>query len=427
MKTPDPNFIFNRCGDCSECGCDRGCSKNECGCNHCKPARYSDCLFDIQVNPYNDQEWIATLNGMSHKVKVPKLAETDTKLSINNSNAFLNYAAEAHTDKITGEQLGGIVELGNLRDVDFDPDFTGICSELIYRKYQDCGEGCTSPADQWRGFNVNSEGAKQNGIKYVRGANVYGCPTYLDVPTNENQYWFGMWRPSDTGQGITFGYHQPTEVETLPKNGLGQTIVMSIDPTTKKPVYGTLPLDCIMNNIVGNLGIDIYSTWSVVQETPQFSASFNNITGDFSINWNDWNGANHVGTGRVTGKMNFVSHFDTSTGAMQYTVSSLYFGTCTWTRDNTYVGPSFPNSITLKGLKLGTAEETMLIDHHGFDGNSWTVNMDTTINCNYTTNVLPGATVGPLNFTYIYVDWVGDDEGYLQINFHNKLSGWQTC
>ena len=427
MKTLDFNPKYDMCGDCSECGDGCGCHSCNKGCEACAPAKYSECLFDIQVNPYNDQEWIATLNGLSSRFTAPKLAETDTKLSTNYSNPSLNYAAERHTDIITGQQLGDIIELGDLRDVNFDPDFTGICSELVYKKYQDCGEGCTSPADQWTGFNINSDGAKQNGIRYVRGANVYGCPSYLDVPPTENEYWFGMWRPSDAGQGITFGYHQPTVVETLPKNALGQTLVMSLDPTTKKPVYGALPLDCIMNNIVGNLGIDIYSTWSVIQATPAFTASFNNITGDFSINWNDWNSGAHVGTGKVTGKMNFSSHFDTTTGTMQYTVSSLYFDTCTWTRDNTYTGGSFPTSITLKGLKLGTAEETMLVDHHGFDGNSWTQNINTTINCNYTTNVLPGQTVGPLNFAYIYVDWIEDDEGYLQINFHNKLYGWQTC
>lgn len=407
---------MNRC-DCN----------NKCGECHggCKPARYSDCTFDIQANPYNSHEWIITANGMPHKVRVPSMNETDTTLSTNYSNSALNYKAEKHTDIVTGQQLGDIIELGDLRDVNFDPAFTGICSELIYHKFQDCGEGCSAPADQWTGFNVNSEGAKKNAIRFVRGANVYGCPEYLDVPTALNEYWYAGWRTD--GDNKQFGYFQPEYVDELPKDDFGANIVMSLDPTTKKPVYSGLNLDCLVNNLVSNLGIDIYSSWSVIQQTPQFSAWFNNITGDFSINWNDWNGTAHVGTGKATGKMNFASHFDTTTGTMQYTVSSLYFDKCTWTRDDSYQGASFPTSITLKGLKLGTAEETMLIDHHGFDGNSWTANINTTINCNYTTSVLPGKTVGPLNFVYIYVDWIGDDEGYLQINFHNKLFGWNNC
>ena len=404
------------------------CGKSDCS-GKCKPACYSGEV-DITIDPYDPSYWWISLNGIPNRVKIPEGNETDTVLSTDYSGAYLNYKAEKHTDKVTGSQLGSLINLSDLRDTEIDPALSGNCYELVFRRFSECGDGCKSAADQWQNFNINSDDAKQNGIQYVRGANAYGCPVYLDVPTNEDEYWFGMWRPNDTGTGIEFGYKQPDYTDTLPKDSLGNTIVMSIDPNTKRPVYGPLPLDCILGNIIGNLGIDIWSTWSVIQATPAFSADFNNITGDFQINWNDWypvsGSLQHVGTGKVTGKLNFSTHFDTSTGTMQYTFSSIYYDTITWTKDNSYSGSSYPYGITLNGIQLGTGTETQIFSRGSWN-NSWSTEIDRTITCDYTTSLTPGATAGPLNFIYIHVDWVQDDEGYLQINIRNKLTGWQSC
>lgn len=182
---------------------------------------------------------MVTTCGMMHKVKVPKLNETDTKLSTNYSNETLIYNAERHTDIITGEQLGDIINLDYLRNVDIDPGLDGNCYELVYRKWAECGDGCRSAADKWVNFNINSEGAKQCGIRYVRGANQYGCPVYLDIPTNVDEYWWGMWRPSSAGDCWEFGYIQPEEVEELPKDSHGNTIVLSQDENGK-PLVGPL-------------------------------------------------------------------------------------------------------------------------------------------------------------------------------------------
>lgn len=184
---------------------------------------------------------MVTTCGMMHKVKVPKLNETDTKLSTNYSNETLIYNAERHTDIITGEQLGDIIDLDYLRNVDIDPGLDGNCYEIVYRKWAECGDGCRSAADKWVNFNINSEGAKQCGIRYVRGANQYGCPVYLDIPTNVDEYWWGMWRPSSAGDCWEFGYIQPEEVEELPKDSQGNTIVLSQDENGK-PVVGPLKI-----------------------------------------------------------------------------------------------------------------------------------------------------------------------------------------
>lgn len=223
---------MNSCNRCNDC-CDP--------CGGCKPAQFGN-IFDIQVSPYDPSEWFVTLNGATNKVKVPKLKETDTKLSTDSSTSTLNYKAEAHTDTITGAQLGDIINVKNLRDVKIDDGVDGHCYELIYRKWAECGKGCRSVADKWENFNINTQGAKRAGIRYVRGANEFGCPVYLDVPERENEYWFGMWKPG----GGDFEYVQPQRVDKLPTTEDGKIEVMGQD-TNGKPIVGPLNASLSIN------------------------------------------------------------------------------------------------------------------------------------------------------------------------------------
>lgn len=217
----------NKCNRCDPCG-------------GCAPAHY-DCSFNIEASPYDPSTWMVTTCGMMHKVKVPKINETDTKLSTNYSNETLVYNAERHTDIVTGSQLGDIINLDYLRDVEIDKSLNGHCYELIYRKWAACGDGCRSAADKWMNFNINSDDALKCGIRYVRGANQYGCPVYLDVPTDVNKYWFGMWRPSSAGSCWEFGYVTPETVTELPKDGQGKVMVLSQN-SDGKPVIGPLEI-----------------------------------------------------------------------------------------------------------------------------------------------------------------------------------------
>lgn len=222
----------NNCGNCNQC-CDP--------CDPCKQsctARY-DCQFNIEVSPYDPTTWVVTIGGMTYKVKVPECNETDTTLATDYDGATLRYKAEKHTDVIPGANIGNIINLDELRNVEIDDGLNGHCYELIFRKFAECGDGCRSAFDKWENFNINSDGALQNGIKYVRGANAYGCPVYLDVPTDTTTYWWGMWRPNDTGTGLEFGYIQPEEVDTLPTDENGNIIVIS-QKADGQPVVGKL-------------------------------------------------------------------------------------------------------------------------------------------------------------------------------------------
>lgn len=220
------------CNYCQRDCCDGGCRPAKLGCD-----------FDIQANPFDPSVWNVVSGGVLHRVKIPPFNETLTSLSLDYGTGTLTYHPERGEDQVfKGPQLGDLINFDDLRNVDIDDSLSGNCYEVIYRKYNDCGDGCQSAADKWMNWNINSNGAKQNGIKYVRGANAYGCPVYLDVPTDEAIYWWGMWRPNDTGTGVEFGYIRPEEVTELPTNDNGATMVLSQD-SNGKPIYGPIKID----------------------------------------------------------------------------------------------------------------------------------------------------------------------------------------
>lgn len=137
----------NKCNSCNPC--------NKCG-GGCCPAKYN-CSFNIEMSPYDEYTWIVTTCGMPHKVKIPKLPETCTSLSVNGTDATLVYKGECDTDIITGEQLGSIIRLNDLKDVDASmPDH---CSMLVFDPFcAECGDGCTSPADMWKPYSIPDAG-----------------------------------------------------------------------------------------------------------------------------------------------------------------------------------------------------------------------------------------------------------------------------
>lgn len=109
------------------------------------------------MSPYDEYTWIVTTCGMPHKVKIPKIPETCTSLSVNGTDATLVYKGECDTDIITGEQLGSIIRLNDLKDVDASmPDH---CSMLVFDPFcAECGDGCTSPADMWKPYSIPDAG-----------------------------------------------------------------------------------------------------------------------------------------------------------------------------------------------------------------------------------------------------------------------------
>lgn len=171
--------------------CNR-CLKQQCDCNSdpcgkkCQPARYG-CGFDIQIDPFDPSTWIVTTGGAIRKIKVPRASETDTTLKTDYSAATLNYHSEQHIDTITGEQLGSIIKLKELRDVDTpDPD---NCSILTWNPgCSECGHGCEPLEAKWRAYKIPNAGnsdiaaVDSQGYYHVLGKNDCGCIVEKKVP-----------------------------------------------------------------------------------------------------------------------------------------------------------------------------------------------------------------------------------------------------
>ena len=142
-------MICNNC--CSTCG------KDPCGCGGCKPARYSCGGLQIWANPYDASVWNVAINGATTKVKIPKINETDTKLSTNYTASSLIYNAEKHTDIINGAQLGSLIKMEDLRDT--EASNADSCDLMVYNPHcSDCGDGCAPKNARWTNYHIPDAG-----------------------------------------------------------------------------------------------------------------------------------------------------------------------------------------------------------------------------------------------------------------------------
>lgn len=166
---------------CNECN--NPC-KEPCG-GRCKPAKYG-CDFQILANPFDESIWNVTICGATTRVKIPKLNETDTKLSTSYNSKSLIYNAEKHTDVITGDQLGSIINLGELRDVDVAN--ADSCDLFVFHPTcSECGDGCKPKAAKWTRYHIPDAGdcemeADEDGYYRVLVKNDCGCIEECRMP-----------------------------------------------------------------------------------------------------------------------------------------------------------------------------------------------------------------------------------------------------
>lgn len=109
------------------------------------------------ANPFDKSVWNVTINGATTKVKIPKINETDTKLSTNYTSSSLIYNAEEHTDIISGAQLGSLIKMEDLRDT--ETSNADSCDLMVYNPYcTDCGDGCAPKNARWRNYHIPDAG-----------------------------------------------------------------------------------------------------------------------------------------------------------------------------------------------------------------------------------------------------------------------------
>lgn len=175
---------MNNCNKCSSCGPD------PCSCGGCKPAKYG-CDFNIMANPFDASIWNVTINGATTRVKIPKINETDTKLSTNYTSSSLIYNAEKHTDIITGAQLGALIKMEDLRDAEAsDAD---SCDLMVFNPYcSECGDGCKPKNARWTNYHIPDAGdcemePDDDGFYRVLTKNDCGCIIECRMPVSASE------------------------------------------------------------------------------------------------------------------------------------------------------------------------------------------------------------------------------------------------
>lgn len=209
--------------NCNECKPTCGCDKPKCGCP--KP------IFDIDEMP-ND---VATLrynfDGISAWYDYSNMiyqTQTDTTVSVDAIARVLKHMAERHTDTISAKELGSILHLADIGDV----DITDVQdhSILVYKKDGTCASGCNGISNTWYGWN--SDEHISTSMDSVMGFDADGSPVSLQKPTHTNQYYQLGWNASNK-----LSYTQPKEVTTAPTDADGFKYRLYLDPNTKQIVY----------------------------------------------------------------------------------------------------------------------------------------------------------------------------------------------
>lgn len=211
---------------CSKCDCDpckKKCCPEQCGC----PTQ----IMGITTVHDDTPAWLRfNFGGKSVDYdfsSVVKAAETDTSLRLDIPNRSLVYNAERHIDSFSAAELGSILHIADIGDV----DISGVTdnSLFVYQKNSDCGQGCEGIDNSWVAWNSNEH--LVNNMDTVMGFAADGKPKTLTHPTNTNQYYQLGWNGANK-----VSFSQPVEVATAPLDSNGKVWRLYVDPATKQLV-----------------------------------------------------------------------------------------------------------------------------------------------------------------------------------------------
>lgn len=152
-----------------------------------------------------------------------RAGETCTTLSVDAVNRTLNYHGECSDQTISAKELGSVLHLGDLGDVDEGSiKDNGI---LNYRRSADCGEGCESEAgDGWASSNpIEVAGTS---LDYILGSDADGRMTSLMPPTDTTTFSYMAWAAQGKAKWV-----KPTQVASIPNDGTYEYPVY-MDPAT---------------------------------------------------------------------------------------------------------------------------------------------------------------------------------------------------
>ena len=174
--------MISTCDKCNQCG------KDPCGCR--------EPVFSVEAMPDNPTLIRYNVNGKSvwyDHDSIVKAGETCTTVNIDAVARTFNYHGECSEQTISAKELGSILHLGDLGDVNADTiTDNGI---LNYRKDGNCGEGCEGIGDGWVSSNPIEVGGTS--LDYILGSDSEGRMASLMPPINASSFSYLTWAAQD--------------------------------------------------------------------------------------------------------------------------------------------------------------------------------------------------------------------------------------
>lgn len=174
------------------------CNKCEDKCGNAKP------ILEVVRKTSNSLVLRFNVNGVQYDYDFTSIiddGQTDTSLSVQVGNRILQFLAERHTDTISAEELGAILHLADIGDVDTNGVEQG--STLVYQKNNDCASGCVGTNNMWKPWNA-LDNVVQN-ADYVSVFDADGNPLALGRPQSVNQFYNLGWNANGK-----LSYQQPS-------------------------------------------------------------------------------------------------------------------------------------------------------------------------------------------------------------------------
>lgn len=201
-----------------------------CNCNKCgkckEPCGCAEPIFSVEAMPDDPNLIRFNVNGKSvwyDWEPVTKAGETCTTVSIDAVNRTFNYHGECSDQSISAKELGSILHLGDLGDVDASTiKDNGI---LNYRKTGDCGEGCEGVGDGWVSSNPIEIGGES--LDYILGSDSDGKMKSLMPPTDTTTFSYLAWAAQNKAKWV-----KPTIVSSAPVDSDGKVWRLYVDPNS---------------------------------------------------------------------------------------------------------------------------------------------------------------------------------------------------
>lgn len=199
--------------------CDKPCNicSDPCGC--------AEPVFSIEAMADDPTVVRFNINGKSvwyDFEPTVKAGETCTTLTVDAVNRLLKYNGECGEQTITAQELGSIIHLGDLGDV--DARTIGDNGILNYRKDDVCPEGCESTGDGW--VSTNPIDVAGTSIEYILGTDANGRMISLMPPSDTTTFSYLAWAAQDKAKWV-----KPTVVSTPPVKD-GKVAQLYLDENT---------------------------------------------------------------------------------------------------------------------------------------------------------------------------------------------------